>query len=139
MISNKKTVHRNAANTFRDSSPDDKRSEKSLSVRSGRSNASQKSLSKTRNINRKTYGALGQNSFLNNSNSRLNSSNPRLNNSNTKKPLSRKRSSVMDSDTESSRLRRMANGRSSPYRQPVQISNNKSKRPNNERSRSKSR
>lgn len=91
MINNKRTIHRNVVNTFRDSFADDRRSEKSISVKSGRSNISQKSLNKTRNINKKTYNALGQNSFLNNSNSRINS--------NSKKQPSRKKTSVYDSDT----------------------------------------
>ena len=116
-------------NVLKDSSPEDKKSERALSIRSGRSNTSQKSLGKTRNINsRKTYNVFPNHSQLSN-----------LNNSNSKKKLSNKKSSIYDSDTESSRLRRMANNRSSPYRQSAAVNTNRSKRPNNQRSRSKSR
>ena len=124
MIKSKRNNPRNT--TYRDSSPDDKKSEKSLSVKSGRSNTSQKSLNKTRNINNKNIVSnYGQFSHMNTSNS--------------KKLSNKKKTSVFDSDTESSRLRRMANSRSSPYRQSAAVNTNKSKRPANQRSRSKSR
>ena len=104
---------------YRDSSPDDKKSERSLSVKSGRSNNSQRSNNKGQNINRKTHNVFsnyGQNSHLNKSNS--------------KKIVSNKKSSIYDSDTESSRMRRMANSRSSPYRQPITTNNKVKKAPN---------
>ena len=113
--------------SYRDSSPDDKKSEKSLSVKSGRSNNSQRSNNKSKNVTRKNqnvFSTYGQYSHLNKSNS--------------KKIISNKKSSIYDSDTESSRMRRIANSRSSPYRQPI-ILNNKTKKVNNERSRSRSR
>ena len=91
MISKKKVNPRASAKVYHDSSPDDRRSEKALSVKSGRSNTSQKSLSKTRNINRATHntmrGQYGQNSQYSN-----------LNNSNSKR-ITYKKSSVYDSDT----------------------------------------
>ena len=84
---------------YRSSSPESEKSERSLSVRSGRSRTSLKSGQKNNSqlVNKKTYGA----------------------NSSLKKSLtkSNKRPSVYDSDTESSKIRRMNNGRSSPYRQ----------------------
>ena len=104
---------------YRDSSPDDKKSERSLSVKSGRSNNSQRSNNKGQNITRKTHNVFsnyGQSSHLNKSNS--------------KKIVSNKKSSIYDSDTESSRMRRMANSRSSPYRQPI-TTNNKVKKAQN--------
>ena len=81
---------------------------------------------------RKTYNNFPSKSQLSN----LNNSN--LNKSNSKRNLSNRKSSVMDSDTESSRMRRMANSRSSPYRQSTTVNNVKNKKPNNQRSRSKS-
>lgn len=88
MINKKKTVHKNPT-YYRESSPDDRKSEKSLSVRSGRSNTSQKSLNKTRNVNRKSYNTIGQNSFINN-NSKL---------KNYSKKVTPRKKSVVDSDT----------------------------------------
>lgn len=132
MMSNKKVKPRNTVQNYRDSSPEDKRSEKSFSVKSGKSNNSQKSLSKTRNLNRKNFNTFGQPLHFNNSNS--------------KRLQSGRKSSVMDSDTESSRMRRMANNRSSPYRQSAAVSNknknpvniNNKKVTTNQRSRSRS-
>ena len=92
-------------------------------MKSGRSNSSQKRLTKTRNINRKTYNYAQQPSNIKNSNS--------------KRPSDKKQSSIYDSDTESSRMRRMANGRSSPYRQTAP-SNKKVSKVVNQRNRSKS-
>ena len=85
-MANKKTQPRH---TYHNNSPDDRKSEKALSIKSGRSNTSQKSLSKTRNMNnRKTYNALSNHSQLSN-----------LNTSNSKRKMSNKKSSVYDSDT----------------------------------------
>jgi hypothetical protein len=88
MIVNKKTTtnSRKSISNLKENSPDDKRSEKSLSVKSGRSNTSQKSLSKTRNINRKTYNTFGQ-------------VQSNINTSNSKRQPSNRRSSIYDSDT----------------------------------------
>jgi hypothetical protein len=72
-------------------------------------------LTKTRNINRKTYGAYGQQQS-------------HLTSSNSKKQLSNKKPSIYDSDTESSRMRRIANGRSSPYRQMANPANKKNQK-----------
>lgn len=121
MISNKRTVVNNIKNSksqVKENSPDDKRSEKSLSVKSGRSNTSQKSLGKTRNINRKTYNTFGQ-------------VQSNLNTSNSKKQPSKRKSSLYDSDTESSRMRKMATGRNSPYRQTNNASKKNTQRPTN--------
>lgn len=85
MITNKKVNQKHYSN-LRDNSSSDKNSERSLSVKSGRSNNSQKSLGKTRNINRKTYNTyLQQQSHLTSSNS--------------KKQLSSKKQTIYDSDT----------------------------------------
>lgn len=126
MMASKRSNQKKSVSNLRESSPEDKKSEKSLSVKSGRSNTSQKSLSKTRNINRKTYNVFGN-------------QNSNIHNSNSKKQLSNRKSSIYDSDTESSRLRKMANGRSSPYRQTTNANNKKNQpKPANQRSRSKS-
>lgn len=128
MASNK--PFRKGFSNLRDNSSSDKNSERSLSVKSGRSNTSQKSLTKTRNIiNRKNYGTYGQQQS-------------HLTSSNSKKQLSNKKPSIYDSDTESSRMRRMANGngRNSPYRQTTNPPNKKNQNLINalNRSRSKS-
>lgn len=126
MMVSKRSNQRKSISNLRESSPEDKKSEKSISVKSGRSNNSQKSLTKTRNINRKTYNVFGN-------------QNSNINNSNSKKQLSNRKSSIYDSDTESSRLRKMANGRSSPYRQTNNANSKKNQpKPSNPRSRSKS-
>ena len=126
MMVSKRSNQRKSISNLRESSPEDKKSEKSISVKSGRSNNSQKSLTKTRNINRKTYNVFGN-------------QNSNINNSNSKKQLSNRKSSIYDSDTESSRLRKMANGRSSPYRQNNNANSKKNQpKPSNPRSRSKS-
>ena len=120
MISNKRTVTntRNSRSRLRDNSPDSKRSEKSLSVKSGRSNTSQKSLTNTRNINKKTYNTFGK-------------VQSNINTSNSKKQPSKRKSSIYDSDTESSRMRKMATGRSSPYRQTTNVNKKNPQRPTN--------
>lgn len=118
---------RKGFSNLRDNSSSDKNSERSLSVKSGRSNTSQKSLTKTKNLNRKVYGTYGQQQS-------------HLTSSNSRKQLSNKKPSIYDSDTESSRMRRMANGRNSPYRQTNNPANKKNQKLINEinRSRSKS-
>lgn len=110
---------------LRESSPDDRKSERSVSVKSGRSNTSQKNQSKGKVVNRKTYNVFGQNPS-------------HLAHSNSKKQLSNRKSSIYDSDTESSRMRKMANGRSSPYRQTAPINNKQNAKPTTQRSRNKS-
>ena len=99
---------------YRSSSPESERSERSLSVRSGRSRTSVKSGTRNNSqlYSKKNYGTT----------------------SNLKKSQnkSNRRPSVYDSDTESSKMRRMTNGRSSPYRQgssTVTVSNRKTFKP----------
>lgn len=94
-----------------------------MSVKSGRSNKSGKS-----NTSKKNITSLIKNSKIN-SNTNLNY-----------KKYSNKKSSVYDSDTESSRMRRMNNARNSPFRQGTTNPNqNKKSIKHQERSRSKSR
>ena len=138
MMASKKVSHKKPAYQV-DSSPDDRKSEKALSIKSGRSNTSQKSNSKLRNNNalgRKTYNNLGQYSNISN----LNNSRSKLNTSKSKRqPVSGRKSSIYDSDTESSRMRKLNNGRSSPFRQTSNRNTKPTQRPTNQRSRSKSR
>ena len=66
--------------------------------------------------------------------------NSHLTSSNSKKQLSNKKPSIYDSDTQSFRMRRMANGRNSPYRQTANPANKKNQKLVNQinKSRSKS-
>lgn len=70
-----------------------------MSIKSGRSQKSGKS-----NNSKKNYSNLQSTNKFTNANQNY-------------KKYSNKKSSVYDSDTESSRMRRLNNGRSSPYRQ----------------------
>lgn len=84
------------------------RSEKDLSVKSGRSNKSGKSNTSKKNISSIIKGMQSTN-----------------NNNISYKKYSSKKISVYDSDTESSRMRRLNNARSSPFRQGTANPNNK--------------
>lgn len=95
-----------------------------MSIKSGKSNRSNKSgksltKGKTTQPNKQIYGTH--------------------NNYNLKRVSNHQKSSVYDSDTQSSRMRKMNNGRASPYRQGITTNNSQKKTPRkNDRSRSKS-
>lgn len=110
----------------RNLSPDSRNGDKE-SVKSGKSNQSNKSNKSNKSIGK---GKTTQNvSHISKKTYVMSNINQ---NPNSKRQLSNRKSSLYDSDTESSRMRKMNNGRSSPFRQSTATNNQKKTvRPNN--------
>ncbi len=112
-----RTVIRYREDRLNEISPQSKSEDKEMSIKSGKSN---KSGNSKKNLN--PFNKNSKNSNIN------------------YKKYSNKKSSVYDSDTESSRMRRLNNGRNSPFRQGASnvVNKKKNTKMNHERSRSKS-